>query len=87
MLTFYIEKNLFKCQGKAITNFKNTLPEQQARLAGQILKDPYNFGYLTIEPQVQKLEIEKQLTDHIKKFGYSIIWKVIKFLEVGIFGI
>jgi len=68
ILTLQIEQDLFRRQGKAITNFKNTLPEQQARLAGQILKDPYNFGFLTLEPQVQELEIEKQLTDHITKF-------------------
>lgn len=68
ILTLQIEQDLFRRQGKAITNFKNTLPEQQAKLAGQILKDPYNFGFLTLEPQVQELEIEKQLTDHITKF-------------------
>jgi predicted nuclease of restriction endonuclease-like (RecB) superfamily len=68
MLTLQIEQDLFRRQGKAITNFKNTLPAQQALIAGQILKDPYNFGFLTLEPQVQELEIEKQLTDHITKF-------------------
>ena len=68
ILTLQIEQDLYKRQGKAITNFKNTLPEQQALMAGQILKDPYNFGFLTFEPQVQELEIEKQLTDHITKF-------------------
>jgi len=68
ILMLQIEQDLFRRQGKAITNFKNTLPEQQARLAGQILKDPYNFGFLTLEPQVQELEIEKQLTDHITRF-------------------
>ena len=68
ILTLQIEQGLFKRQGKAITNFRNTLPEQQALMAVQLLKDPYNFGFLTLEPQVQELEIEKQLTDHITKF-------------------
>lgn len=67
-LTLQIEQDLYKRQGKAITNFKTTLPEQQAQMAGQLLKDPYNFGFLTLEPQVQELEMEKQLTDHITKF-------------------
>ena len=65
VLALQIEQNLFARQGKAITNFKNTLPEKQAMMAQQILKDPYNFGFLTLEPQVQELEIEKQLTEHI----------------------
>jgi len=68
ILTLQIEQNLFGRQGKAITNFKNTLPEQQALMAALILKDPYNFGFLTLEPKVQELDIEKQLTKHITKF-------------------
>lgn len=68
ILTLQIEQNLYGRQGKAITNFNATLPEQQALLANQILKDPYNFGFLTLEAKVQELEIEKQLTEHITKF-------------------
>lgn len=37
-------------------------------MAGQILKDPYNFSFLTLEPQVQALDVERQLTEHITKF-------------------
>jgi predicted nuclease of restriction endonuclease-like (RecB) superfamily len=68
ILTLQIEQNLYSRQGKAINNFNITLPENQASMAGQILKDPYNFGFLTLEPKVQELEIEKQLTNHITKF-------------------
>jgi predicted nuclease of restriction endonuclease-like (RecB) superfamily len=68
ILTLQIEQNLFQRQGNAITNFKTTLPEQQAALATQLLKDPYNFGFLTLEQNVQELEIEKQLTTDITKF-------------------
>ena len=68
ILTMQIEQNLFARQGKAITNFKTTLPEQQALMATQILKDPYNFGFLTLEPKMQELDIEKQLIEHITKF-------------------
>jgi len=68
ILTLQIEQDLFSRQGKAITNFSQTLPEKQALMAGQILKDPYNFGFLTLEPKVQELDIERQLTEHITKF-------------------
>jgi predicted nuclease of restriction endonuclease-like (RecB) superfamily len=68
VLTLQIEQNLFDRQGQAITNFYITLPTAQAQLAQQILKDPYNFGFLTLEPEVQELEIEKELTNHITKF-------------------
>jgi predicted nuclease of restriction endonuclease-like (RecB) superfamily len=68
ILTLQIEQNLYARQGKAINNFNATLPEQQALLANQILKDPYNFGFLTLQAKVQELEIEKQLTEHITRF-------------------
>jgi predicted nuclease of restriction endonuclease-like (RecB) superfamily len=68
ILTLQIEQDLYSRQGKAITNFQQTLPEKQALMAGQILKDPYNFGFLTLEPKVQELDIERQLTEHITKF-------------------
>jgi len=88
VLTLQIEQNLFLRQGKAITNFKSTLSEQQGLMAQQILKDPYNFGFLTLEPKVQEWEIEKQLTNHITKFllelgkGFAFIGRQYP-LEVG----
>ena len=68
ILSLQIEQNLFARQGKAISNFKTTLPERQAGLAQQILKDPYNFSFLTLEASVQEMDIEKQLTEQITKF-------------------
>lgn len=68
ILILQIEQNLFQRQGNAITNFKNTLPEQQVALVTQLLKDPYNFGFLKLEQNIQELQVEKQLTSHITKF-------------------
>jgi predicted nuclease of restriction endonuclease-like (RecB) superfamily len=68
ILVLQIEQDLYRRQGKAITNFQKTLPEKQALLAEQILKDPYNFGFLTLESKVQELDLERQLTKHITKF-------------------
>ncbi len=88
ILTLQMEQNLFARQGKAITNFTTTLPEQQALMASQILKDPYNFGFLTMEPKMHELDIEKQLTEHITKFllelgkGFAFIGRQYPF-EVG----
>ena len=68
VLIAHIEQNLYARQGKAVNNFSQTLPEQQANIARQILKDPYNFDFLTLEQNVQELEIEKSLTEQITKF-------------------
>jgi predicted nuclease of restriction endonuclease-like (RecB) superfamily len=68
VLQMQIESNLFARQGKAITNFKVTLPKPQSDLANQLLKDPYNFNFLTLEKDVQELKLERQLVKNITQF-------------------
>jgi predicted nuclease of restriction endonuclease-like (RecB) superfamily len=63
-----IETGLFKRQGKAITNFSNTLPALQSDLAQEALKDPYNFDFLTLGTEAHERDIEQALVDHIQKF-------------------
>jgi predicted nuclease of restriction endonuclease-like (RecB) superfamily len=40
VLVHQIESDLYRRQGKALTNFTNTLPAPQSELAQQIVKDP-----------------------------------------------
>lgn len=68
VLTLWIESNLYDRQGKAVTNFKATLPEPNSDLAQQMLKDPYNFSFLTISEKAKEQEIEQGLIDHIQHF-------------------
>ena len=68
ILEMQIESDLFGRQGKAITNFKNTLPAPLSDLAIQTIKDPYIFDFLTLDVQYRERDIEKQLIQHISKF-------------------
>jgi predicted nuclease of restriction endonuclease-like (RecB) superfamily len=68
VLTMWIESNLYGRQGKAVSNFKTTLPEPTSDLAQQLLKDPYNFSFLTISEKAKEQEIEQGLIDHIQHF-------------------
>jgi predicted nuclease of restriction endonuclease-like (RecB) superfamily len=68
VLVLQIESNLFRRKGKAVTNFKLTLPKPQSDLAEETLKNSYNFDFLTLSPETQELQLEKTLTDHIMKF-------------------
>lgn len=68
ILGIQIESGLYRRQGKAVSNFSITLPKPQSDLAVQILKDPYSFDFLTLEKNVQELELEKQLIAHIQQF-------------------
>jgi predicted nuclease of restriction endonuclease-like (RecB) superfamily len=47
VLVMQIESGLYARQGRAITNFQATLLAPQSDLAQQIIKDPYNFDFLT----------------------------------------
>lgn len=68
MLEIQISDGLYNRKGKAITNFENTLPEQQSKLAINILKDPYNFDFLGLENDALEKAVEDELTKHITKF-------------------
>ena len=68
ILDLQIESRLHERQGQAITNFAQTLPQPQADLAQQTLKDPYLFDFLAMTPAMHELDMEKQLTDHITRF-------------------
>lgn len=45
----------------ALTNFQRALPPPDSDLAEQILKDPYNFDFLTVAPATREHEIERGL--------------------------
>jgi predicted nuclease of restriction endonuclease-like (RecB) superfamily len=68
VLEYQIETNLYGRQGKAITNFKNTLPEIESNLANALLKDPYNFEFLTVSNKVKEQDLERQLVANITQF-------------------
>lgn len=51
-----------------MTNFELVLPKPQSDLANQILKDLYNFSFLSLSREVQERELEKGLVDHIRDF-------------------
>jgi len=68
VLEYQIESDLFSRQGNAITNFKNTLPSVQGDLARELLKDPYNFEFLTLSSQAQEKDLEQKLIQHISQF-------------------
>lgn len=68
MLTHWIESDLHKRQGKAITNFKAVLPAPQSDLAAEVVRDPYNFDFLTLRADAAERDLERGLLDHIRKF-------------------
>ncbi len=88
ILGLQIENSLFERQGKAINNFKATLPETTSELAHQILKNPYSFDFLTLTENYKERELENALVENITKFllqlgsGFAYVGKQV-LLKVG----
>lgn len=68
VLEIQLESKLIDRQGKAQNNFELTLPKHLSDLARETLKDPYKFDFLTLEADVQELQLEKHLTENITQF-------------------
>ena len=88
VMVHQIESGLHQRQGKAITNFKEKLPQSQSDLAHSILKDPYLFDFLSLGEEAQEREVEKALIQHMEKFllelgaGFAFVGRQYH-LEVG----
>lgn len=88
VLVHQIESELYEREGKAVTNFKATLPPLQSDLAEQALKDPYTFDFLTLAGDAREKELERGLVDHVRKFllelgaGFAFVGQQVH-LEVG----
>ncbi|MBR5984310.1 MAG: DUF1016 family protein [Bacteroidales bacterium] len=67
-LNAHIDAKLFQSQGSAITNFERTLPSPQSKLAKEILKDPYNFKFLSMNDKYDEHDLEDALINNVTRF-------------------
>ena len=68
ILELQIDGRAHERHGKALTNFKATLPPADSDMAAQVFKDPYLFDFLgTADPRRER-EVEQALVDHIQRF-------------------
>lgn len=88
ILALQIDSALHERQGKAVTNFAQTLPPPQSDLAQQITKDPYLFDFLTLRDGANERALESGLLQHVEKFllelgaGFALVGRQVH-LEVG----
>lgn len=66
VLVHQISSRLHERQGKALTNFSQALPPEGSDLAEQILKDPYQFDFLTLASSYKERELERGLLIHLR---------------------
>lgn len=79
VLLNFLDTDLYERQGKAITNFKMTLPTAQSDLAQEITKDPYNFDFITLTERYNEKELKDALMDNVQRLllemgsGFSFV--------------
>lgn len=68
ILMHQVDSGLYRRQGKAVTNFDRTLPPAESDLTQQLLKDPYNFDFLTLSQSAHEKDVGVGLIQHIREF-------------------
>lgn len=68
VLMNFLDTDLFERQGKAISNFKMSLPDVQSDLAQEMTRDPYNFDFLSIRKDYDEKELKDALMNNVQKF-------------------
>ena len=88
VLVHQIESGRWQREGRAVTNFVETLPVPHSDLAAQTLKDPYLFDFLSLTKEHTERELELGLTQHISQFllelgaGFAYLGRQVP-LQVG----
>lgn len=84
----FIGTDLYERQGKALTNFKSTLPEETSDLAQELTKDPYNFAFTGITTKYNERKLKDALLNNITHFllelgtGFAYVGKEYR-LQIG----
>ena len=68
VLLNFMDTNLYERQGKAISNFKASLPSPQSDLAQEMTKDPYQFDFLAMTEGYREKELKDALEANIRDF-------------------
>ena len=63
-----LHAKLYKSQGGAISNFVDYLSPGQSRLAQEITKDSYDFGFIALPEEYEEAELEIELEKNITRF-------------------
>lgn len=89
VLVHQIDTRFYERSGKAITNFKATLPPSDSDLAQQLIKDPYIFDFVAMTDQHNERELETQLVKHVQKFllelgqGFAFVGEQVRLVVGG----
>ena len=88
VLLNFLDTDLYERQGKAITNFNSTLPDETSDLAQELTKDPYDFAFTGIAGRYNERLLKDKLLNNITNFlielgtGFAYVGKEYR-LQIG----
>lgn len=88
VLLNWIDTGLYERSGKALTNFKETMPKTSSDLAQELTKDPYNFAFAGVTQKHNEAQLKEALLGNITTFlielgtGFAYVGKEYR-LEIG----
>ena len=88
MLLNFLDTDLYERQGKALTNFSRTLPDETSDLAQELTKDPYDFAFTGITGRYNERLLKDKLLNNITQFlvelgtGFAYVGKEYR-LQIG----
>jgi predicted nuclease of restriction endonuclease-like (RecB) superfamily len=84
-----MKADMYHSVGNAITNFEEKLPAIQGRLAQEIVKDTYDFGFVSLPKGYDEEELEEALEQNITRFllelgsGFAFIGRQKEIIVAG----
>lgn len=84
-----LRADLYHTQGGAISNFSDYLTPKQSKLAQEITKDTYDFGFIELPKQYAEEELEDELEKNITRFllelgtGFAFIGRQKEIIVAG----
>lgn len=88
VLLNFLDTNLYERQGKALTNFNRTMPDETSDLAQELTKDPYDFAFTGITGRYNERLLKDALLNNITQFlvelgtGFAYVGKEYR-IQVG----
>ncbi len=88
VLLNFLDTDLYERQGKALTNFSRTLPDETSDLAQELTKDPYDFAFTGITGRYNERLLKDALLNTITQFmvelgtGFAYVGKEYR-IQVG----
>ncbi|MBQ7869640.1 MAG: DUF1016 family protein [Prevotella sp.] len=88
VLLNFMDSGLYEREGKTLTNFTRTLPDEASDLAQELTKDPYNFAFTGITKPYNEQILKDALLANISQFllelgtGFAYVGKEYR-LQIG----